>query len=166
MYDVWYMLFGIWSSKSRTRKFWHTCVITYSDFMAIVEPWKQLKISLFYTGVPNILLIWSTYSSWHIERYKLKLVGNPNSRSFLPIHPPKTSKNQNFAKWKILVEISSFYTCAQKITIIWCMVWYMEWDRQNFVAFWTILCPFTPLTIPKIKIWNKEKTPADLTGLH
>ena len=31
---------------------------------------------------------------------------------------------------------------------------------DHFVPF------FTPLTIPKIKIWNKEKTPADLTGLH
>ena len=30
--------------------------------------------------------------------------------------------------------------------------WVMEWNRQNFLSFWTIFCPFTPLTTQKIKI--------------
>ena len=36
--------------------------------------------------------------------------------------------------------------------------WDMKCNRQNFLTFWTIFCPFTPLTIRKIKIlkkWNK-----------
>ena len=35
--------------------------------------------------------------------------------------------------------------------------WDMECDRYNFLSFWTIFCPFTPLTIRKIKILNKWK---------
>ena len=31
------MLFDVCPHTSRTPKFWHTCVITYGDFMGIVE---------------------------------------------------------------------------------------------------------------------------------
>ena len=33
----------------------------------------------------------------------------------------------------------------------------MEHNRQNFSSFWTIFCPFPPLTIQKIKNWKKMK---------
>ena len=33
----------------------------------------------------------------------------------------------------------------------------MEHNRQNFSSFWTIFCPFPPLTIQKIKNWKKLK---------
>ena len=34
-----------------------------------------------------------------------------------------------------------------------------EWNRQHFLSFWTIFCPFTPhpLMIPKIKILKKNE---------
>ena len=35
------MLFGICQGTSRTTKVWHTHVITYSNFMVIVEPWDD-----------------------------------------------------------------------------------------------------------------------------
>ena len=35
--------------------------------------------------------------------------------------------------------------------------WDMECDRQNFLSFWTIFCPFTSLTTPSIKILKKWK---------
>ena len=44
------------------------------------------------------------------------------------------------------------------MSIIWCMVWDMKHDRQNFLSFWAIFCTFTPLTTQKIKIlkiWKK-----------
>ena len=38
----------------------------------------------------------------------------------------------------------------------------MERDRQIFLSFWTIFCPFTTLTTQKIKILKKmEKTFGD-----
>ena len=33
--------------------------------------------------------------------------------------------------------------------------WDMERDEQNFLSFWTIFCPFTPLKTKKIKILKK-----------
>ena len=54
------------------------------------------------------------YSSWDIEQNILRLV---ISGYYLPFYPPKNPKNQNFEKWKYLLEISSFYTCVPKITI-------------------------------------------------
>ena len=39
--------------------------------------------------------------------------------------------------------------------------WDIERDRQVFLSSWTIFCPFTPLTIQKIKIfekWKKKQT--------
>ena len=42
----------------------------------------------------------------------------------------------------------------------------MEYDRQ-FLSFWVIFCPFTPLLIPKINICKKMyKKPADIILLH
>ena len=35
--------------------------------------------------------------------------------------------------------------------------WDVECDRQNFLSFWAIFCPFTPLTTQKIKILKKWK---------
>ena len=38
--------------------------------------------------------------------------------------------------------------------------WDMKRDRQNFLSFWTICCPFTSLTTQKIKIlknWKKQQ---------
>ena len=46
----------------------------------------------------------------------------------------------------------------------------MERNGQNFLSFWTIFCPFTPLTAQKIKILKnekkKKKSPRDIIILH
>ena len=56
--------------------------------------------------------------------------------------------------------ISSFYTCVQKITIIWCTVSEVQSETD-------IMIP--PLMIPKIhmfKKWKKKKTLQDIILLH
>ena len=41
--------------------------------------------------------------------------------------------------------------------------WDMECNRQNFLSFWTISCPFTLLSVQKIKMKQKmEKKPGDI----
>ena len=37
--------------------------------------------------------------------------------------------------------------------------WDVEHNRQNFLSFWTIFCPFTPLTTQKLKFLKKWKRP-------
>ena len=44
--------------------------------------------------------------------------------------------------------------------------WDIKHDRQNFLSFWAVFCPFTPIT-QKIKILkNWKKTPGDIIILH
>ena len=42
-----------------------------------------------------------------------------------------------------------------KNQIIWGTVPEIRSERQNFLSFWAIFCPFTALLTPKIKIWEK-----------
>ena len=73
------------------------------------------------------------YSSSDIEQNKLKLVILGH---FFALHPPKNPKNQNFEKWKNLLEIPSSYTSVPKITIIWCTVPEIRNETQNFLSFY------------------------------
>ena len=48
-------------------------------------------------------------------------------------------------------------------------VWFLRYgasDRQNFLSFWTDFCPFTPLTIRKIKILKKWKKRLEISGFN
>ena len=103
-------------------------------------------------------------------------------RSFFALYSPKNSKNQNFEKWINLLEISSFYTCAPKIKIIWCMVpemlseidkifchfgpcrsyhiWFLKykvWKTESFNISDHFFCPFSPFTNWKVKILILKK---------
>ena len=39
-------------------------------------------------------------------------------------------------------------------------------DRQKFLSFWTIFCPFTPLTTQKIKIKKKWKMYLEISSFY
>ena len=44
--------------------------------------------------------------------------------------------------------------------------WNMEWDRHNFLSFWTVFCRFTPYGPRKSKFWKIKKTPEHIIILH
>ena len=45
--------------------------------------------------------------------------------------------------------------------------WDMKHERQNYLSFWVIFCPFTTLTTQKFKILKKwKKAPGDIIILH
>ena len=95
------------------------------------------------------------YISWDIEQNILKLV---ILGQFLPFYSPKNPKNQNFEKWKNLLEISSFYKCVPKITIIWCMVpeiWSVV--DKSFCHYRPFFALFSPYGPRKSKFWKNEK---------
>ena len=186
----------------------------------LIKNEKHLQISLSKSQWYDLLFL----------RYRAKQTVIRNFTSFFALYPPKNLKNQNFEKWKNLLEISSFYTCPPKITIIWCTVpeirsetdiifvilghilpfyhpllihsdpenqnfekkwkkcleilsfytymctinedhmiygsWNIRCDRQKFLTFWAIFCPFNPLTTWKIKILTLKKAPGDIIILH
>ena len=82
--------------------------------------------------------------------------------------PLTTRKIKIFKKWKkhLDLEMSSFYTCVPKITIIWCMLPEI-WNTTDItLSFWAILCSFTPLLTPKVKIWNKSKSDLEILSYY
>ena len=82
---------------------------------------------------------------------------------FCPLNPTTKPENQNFEKIKkILLEVLSFTHVVNDIHMMYSS-WDMECNRQNFLSFWTIFCPFTPLTTQKIKIFKKWKKLLDIS---
>ena len=118
---------------------------------------KHLEILSFYICAPEIQVIWCLYGSWDIKCQGHRFL------SFWAIFNPQ---NQNFEKTKKCLGILSLYTCVPQMTIMMYDFWYIKHYRQNFLSFWAIFCPFTPLTIQKIKILKKWKNPEDIIILH
>ena len=78
----------------------------------------------------------------------------------LHFYPPNSLKNQNFEKVKKRpgdIVISHMFTINDNQMMYGS--WDMEHDRQNFLLFWNVFCPFNPLTTQKIKIFKKWKKP-------
>ena len=76
---------------------------------------------------------------------------------FSSFTPLTIRKIKILKKWKKLLEMSSFYTCLPKITIIWCVLPEIWSATEMFLLFWVIFFTFTPLLTPKINIWKNCK---------
>ena len=67
-----------------------------------------------------------------------------------------TQKIKILEKWKKLAG-DIIILCRCTINDIWCKVPEIWSVSDKFLSFWTILCPFTPLTTWKIKILKNWK---------
>ena len=81
---------------------------------------------------------------------------------FLPFDPPNNAKSQNFEKIKKSLKILSFYICVPQMTIMVYGSWYIKHDRQNFLSFWAIFCPFPPNN-PENQNLEKRKKLLDIS---
>ena len=82
---------------------------------------------------------------------------------FLHFYSPYNPKNHNFDKMKKTTtrDIIILYMCTINENHMMYVSWDMKHDRQTFLLFRAIFCPFTLLTTPKnqnfekheIKIW-------------
>ena len=104
------------------------------------------------------------YGSWDIEHDRQDFVILDH---FLPFYPPNNPKNQNFEKVK---KTPGDMIILQKCNINDNHMMYGSWDmkhnRQNFLSFWSIFCPLTPLTAQKIKIFKKRKKHLGISSLY
>ena len=86
---------------------------------------------------------------------------------FLPFYTPNNLKNQNFEKVKETPgDIIILHMCTINDNHMVYGSWDMERDRQNFLSFWTIFCPFTLLTTRKIKILKKWQKRLEISSFY
>ena len=104
-------------------------------------------------------MIYMMYSSWEIEQNILKLVILGH---LLPFSPHKTPKSKFWKIKKFVGDIIILHMCTKNHKHLMYSSWDTEWDRQNFMSFWTIFCPLSPLTTWKIQILKLKKTPGDV----
>ena len=94
------------------------------------------------------------YSSWDIlcDRLKLVVMGH-----FLLFYLTSNPENQNFEKIKKTSgDVIILHMCTKNYVHMMYASWDIECNRQNFLSFWAIFCPFTTLLTPKIEIWKKK----------
>ena len=147
------------------NRVWQTEIGNYGSFFVLYPPppplktqkiktlkkWKKfLEISSFYTCVPKITIIWGVVPE---TRSKPDILFC-NLGPFFALLPPITNlRIKILKKWKKHLEMTSFYTCVPKITIILCLLPETWSTTESFLSFWTVLCPlFFPTIDPKIKI--------------
>ena len=89
---------------------------------------------------------------------------------FLHFYPPDNPKNQNlkniYIKKKKTGDIITLHMCTINDNHMTYGSWNMECDGHNFLSFWTIFCPFTPLTAWKIKIKKKWKQHLEISPFY
>ena len=90
---------------------------------------------------------------------------------FLPFYLPPPLMIPNIKilkKTKKRLEILSFYTdtCTINADHMIYGSWNIRCNRQKFLTFWAIFCPFSSLTTWEIKILTLKKTPRDIIILH
>ena len=124
--------------------------------------WKNPgDITLLYMRTINAV-IWCMVSEITSDTVTFVILGY-----FLPFYPANNLKNQNCEKMKKKpgdIIILHLYTTNDNRMMYGS--WDMERDRQNFFSFWTIFCPFTPLTTQKIKILKKWKTSLEISSFY
>ena len=88
-------------------------------------------------------------------------------KHFLPFYPLKNPENQNFEKMKKMPgDIIISHKCTINDNNIMYDSWDMKHNRQNFLSFWAIFCPFTLLTSQKIKILKRWKNHWEIPSFY
>ena len=103
------------------------------------------------------------YGSWDMERNRIFC----HSGLFFALLPPYgPRKSKLWKNEKTTEDIIILYMCTINDSHMMCGSWDMECNRQNFVSFWAFFCPFTPLTIQKIKILKNWEQCLEMLSLY
>ena len=102
------------------------------------------------------------YGSWDMEHNRQNFLSFWTI--FLHFYPANNPKNQTFEKMKKPPgDIITLDVCIINNNHMMHGSWDIEHNGQNFLSFWTIFCPFSPLTTQKIKNLKKwKKKPGDI----
>ena len=164
-YDVWFL---------RHKAWWTEFCVTLGQFFPFDPPnnpknqnVKKMKKTPGYITISHFCTTnyyHMMYSSWDTadDRQFFVILDY-----FLPFYPSSNLENQNFEKIKKSPgDIIILHLCIINENRIMYGSWDMEHNRQNFWSFWAIFCPFTQLTIQKIKILKKWKKHLQISSFY
>ena len=120
--------------------------------------------STFYTCVPKITVIWCSYWDMEWDWKNFFSFG-----SFFALSAPWSTQELKILKLKKTSgDIIILHICIINDNHMMYVSWDMECDRQNFLSFWTIYCPFTnpPKNLKNQNFEKTKQTPGDITILH
>ena len=103
------------------------------------------------------------YGSWNITLSRDKFLSF--WAIFCPFSPLTTQKIKILKLKKAPGDIIILHICTINENHMMYGSWDTKHDRQTFLSFWTIFCPFTPLTPKKSKFWKNEKNTSFCTGV-
>ena len=113
--------------------------------------WKNEKNTWRYYHFTNVYHKWQSYDAWFL-RYGVQWTKCfVILDHFLLFYPPNKTKNLSFEKMKKTPgDIKILHMCTISENHMMYGFWDIECNGQIFLSFWTIFCPFTPLTTRKI----------------
>ena len=101
------------------------------------------------------------YGSWDMEWDEQKFLSFWTI--FCPFTPATTQKIKILKQWKKPGDTIILNKCTINYNSMMYDSWDMEWDRQNFLSFWTISWPFIAPNDPKNQNFETmEKNPGDI----
>ena len=162
------MVYGSWDTewdRHNFLSFWAIFLPFYPPNITNFE--KNEKITWRYYHFTHVYHKWQSYDVWFLRYGAWQTEFFVILDRFLPFYPPNNPKNQNFEKLKKTPgDIIILHMCTINDNHIMYGFWDIKCDRQNFLSFWTIFCPFTPLTTQKIKILKKWKNHLEILSLY
>ena len=126
--------------------------------------WKTEKNVRRYNHFTHV--VYYKWQSWNMERDRQNFLSFWTI--FWPFTPPNNPKNQNFEKMKKMPgDIIILHKCTKNHNHMLHCSWDTMRDGCNsYFLFWAIFCPFTPLTIQKIKIFKKWKKSLEISSFY
>ena len=160
--DVWFLRYGAWQTE------FFAILNRFLPFYPPDNP-KNQNFEKMKKSPGDIIIIMCTinddpimYGSWDMEHNRQNFLSFWTI--FLHFYPANNPKNQTFEKMKKPPrDIITLDVCIINNNHMMYGSWDIEHNGQKFLSFWTIFCPFSPLTTQKIKNLKKwKKKPGDI----
>ena len=157
-----HMIYGSWNMKWGRHNFLSFWTIFCPFTTPYLPKWsqksefwkKKMVILSFDTYICTIIEDHMIYGSWNIRCNRQKFLTFWDN--FCPFSSMTTWKIKILTLKKAVGDIV-LHICTITDNHMMYGSWDMEHNRHNFLSFWTVFCPFTPLLTQKIKILKKWK---------
>ena len=109
---------------------------------------------------------WKSYDVWFLRYGAQQTEFFSFWTIFCPFTLLTTQKIKVLKNWKKMPRDTISHKCTINDNHMMYNTWDMKHNRQNFLSFWAIFSPFTPLKYQKIKILKKRKKQLEIPSFY